>query len=89
MSRESQLRDVLVCKAVGDVPGLPGSPSFKDTCVQCNTRVWRAYSSPRAEAVICNACFAKAVEASGVIVIEPPSPQQLIEIIQEVYASRN
>jgi len=82
-------RDILVCRAIGESPKLPGCASFIDTCAQCNTHVWRAYSSPKTAHVICNACFSKARDAGEVIIIEPPNAQQLLDILSQSHASRN
>ncbi len=61
--RGPELRDVLSCPRVDEVP-TPTTRSFICQCVQCAARIWVAHSSPIEPIRLCSSC-AKAQEAEG------------------------
>ena len=58
-----ELREVLSCPRVDEMP-TPATRSFICQCVQCNTRIWVAHSSPIEPIRLCRSC-AKTKETEG------------------------
>jgi hypothetical protein len=50
-----ELRDVLVCPYVDEMPN-PATRSFICQCVECDARIWVAYSSPIEPIRLCGSC---------------------------------
>jgi hypothetical protein len=74
MSEES----VLVCIRCADSE--PLAESFVDTCTDCQRAVWRAYTSPEVDTVLCATCATARIKAASVKpVFEPPTKEQIEE----------
>jgi hypothetical protein len=68
--------DVLVCSRCSESE--PKVESFVDTCRHCKQAVWRAYSSPPVETVLCIDCGLRQMKKEGAEVqIQPPTEEQL------------
>jgi hypothetical protein len=73
MSEES----VLVCSPCND--NEPKVQSFVDACSKCGCAVWRAFSSPEADIVLCMACAIPLMEQEGGK-LQPPTKEQIEEL---------
>jgi hypothetical protein len=61
--RTLEFREVLSCPRVNETP-TPTKRSFICQCVQCDARIWVAYSSPIEPIRLCFSC-AKAKKSAG------------------------
>ena len=73
---------VLICHRVSD--GYPPAQSFVDVCATCAVAVWHAFSSPKADRIICVQCVGPELErvrGSGEpIEFAPPTTEQIREV---------
>ena len=72
---------VLVCHRIIDLPD-PSVLSVVAQCDVCGARIWVADSSPKQiDGTICIPCWQFAVSKTGIAEIQPPTRQQLNDIL--------
>jgi hypothetical protein len=75
MSEES----VLICRLCVECE--PEVESHVDTCHDCRRALWRAFSSPKCDMVLCAMCAVKRIRAEGVTPqFEKPTKEQVEDI---------